>query len=350
MGYSLYDHILGSMVTAGMGDAIGVPTDAFSRDEIIEKFGAPLDRFVFGGDNAYAIGNHTAEVSDDTTQMFELAKAVIATGGDLTIKAAADALITWSENWPKYYPRNCGPTMRSWIEEYKKGGDPVELAKLGKLYGRGTSNGAAMRCASAGLVNPGDLEGAVQTAFTMTRVSHGTTVAISGACAVSCAIAEGISEGATLMSVIRAARYGAVRGEKLGTEYARVPSGRRLLPALDRAVDIAVNSLDAKKASLLIEQEIGCGCDMVEAMPCAFGLLIANDGDPMKTILACANMGGDTDTVACIAGSMAGAYAGFSVLPMDLYTQFKDANPGLELEWAASQLTEIAKKRMNQEH
>lgn len=37
--YSLYDRVLGCLVTAGMGDGIGAPTEAMSRQEILEKYG-----------------------------------------------------------------------------------------------------------------------------------------------------------------------------------------------------------------------------------------------------------------------------------------------------------------------
>ena len=117
----LYDRILGCLVTAGMGDAIGAPSEAMSRAEILEKFGGPIDTFLDGGENAYAYGNLVGEVTDDASQMYEMAKAVIACGGKLTVEAAAQALVTWSERYPKYFPRNAGPTTSYVINEIKAG-------------------------------------------------------------------------------------------------------------------------------------------------------------------------------------------------------------------------------------
>lgn len=209
MSYDLYDRVLGSLVTAGMGDAIGVPSEAYSRKEIIESTGGPIETFLGPGDNIYGEGNIPGEVTDDTSQMFEMCRAVIKTHGNLTHEAAAEALHNWKIDFPKYYTRNSGPTMRGWFEDYEKGVNPLEIAKIGRNYGRGFSNGCAMRIAAAGLCNPGDWDGAVKTAITMTSVSHGTQHAYSGACAIACAIAEAMTEKAQISSIVKAAVYGA---------------------------------------------------------------------------------------------------------------------------------------------
>ena len=68
MAYDLYDRILGSMVTAGMGDGLGVPSEAYSRSEILKEFGHPIEEFMGPGDNIYGLGNLPGEVTDDTSR------------------------------------------------------------------------------------------------------------------------------------------------------------------------------------------------------------------------------------------------------------------------------------------
>ena len=148
--YSLYDRVLGCLVTAGMGDGIGAPTEAMSRQEILEKYGR-ITGFVDGSTNLVAWGNRTAEITDDTSQMYEMVKAVIRCGGELTAQEAGQALVRWSENYPRYFPRNAGPTTRNVIERLKAGEDPCAVGRTGGRYELGTSNGAIMRIAGAGL-------------------------------------------------------------------------------------------------------------------------------------------------------------------------------------------------------
>lgn len=340
--YNLHDRILGSLVTAGMGDAIGAPGEALSRDEIFARFSGPITEFLPPTGNFYCEGNRTGEVTDDTTQLYEMANAVIETRGNLTTAAAADALLAWSRKYPRQYPRNAGPTMRGWIVDYEKGGDPVELGKVGCVYGRGISNGCAMRIAPAALCVPGDLDAAVRNAVTMTKVSHGTQHSYSGACAISCAISEALTENAQIHSIVKAAVWGAKEGERIGLNEARHAAGPRVLPRLIRAIECAYAADNAEDAAIRIADEIGCNGDIQPSVGVALGMFIAHDGDPVKTILGATNIGGDTDTFACIAGMIAGAYRGIQAIPTDWFSFFKAANPELDFEWQAAELTKIA--------
>src|SRR2546430_14503344 len=83
--------------------------------------------------------------------------------------------------------------FRSAIEELRKGTDPRVVGRQGRLTSLGTSNGAAMRIAPAGLAHPGDLEGAVRDAVTMCLPTHATPLAISGASAVAAGIAPALT-------------------------------------------------------------------------------------------------------------------------------------------------------------
>ena len=90
--YDLKDRILGSMYAAGIGDALGVPSEGYSKAEIKEEFNK-IETFLDPGDNPCGMGNIAGEVTDDTSQMYEMIKAVIKSNGKLTVEAAAQALI-----------------------------------------------------------------------------------------------------------------------------------------------------------------------------------------------------------------------------------------------------------------
>ena len=343
--YDLYDRILGCLVTAAMGDAVGAPSEAYSRDEILQKFGKRIDCFMEAGDNAYALGNRLGEVTDDGSQIYVFSQAVIKARGNLTVQDAADAIVYWADHYPRYYPRNAGPTTRFVVDELKAGKDPLEVGRVGKMYGRGVSNGATMRVASAGLCNPGNWDGAVQTAVTMTAPTHGTQHAYAAACAIACGIAEGITENASVYSILKACIYGAKKGEEIGLQQARRASGATILPKILKAIECAMVSSSMEEAERLIEEFVGNDGDCRIGTSAAIGLFTAAGGAPIPTILGGANIGGDTDTIGCVAGTLAGAFSGFSALPADWYATFKAANPELDFETVAAQLTEIAKAR-----
>lgn len=341
MSRNLHDRVLGSLLGAGIGDALGAPTEGMSAEEIADRFGSRVVDFEDGSDNYYALGNDVAEVTDDASQTYEMARAVADCKGRLTVKAAAQALVHWSESYPKYYPRNAGPTTSQVIEALRAGGDPVELGMLGRRFGRGTSDGAAMRVAAAGLTRPGDLERAVENAVAMCRPSHGTQHAFSGACAIACAVAEALREDSTTVSVIQASVYGARRGEEIGLATARRAEGRRVLPVLRTALAEALLAESMTDAERRLEDMVGAGGSIQEAVCVALGLFLAADGDFEKTVVSCANIGGDTDTIACIAGSVAGAFCGASAIRRDWVERWTAANPMLDLEPVARELADI---------
>lgn len=52
-----------------------------------------------------------------------------------------------------------------------------------------------------------------------------------------------------------------------------------------------------------------------ESIPAAIGLLAFCEGRPWETIVAASNVGNDTDSIATMAGAIAGARKGFDALP-----------------------------------
>lgn len=341
----LADRILGSLVAAAMGDAMGAPTEALSRVEILERYGGYVRQFVEPAPGSfYAADNAAGEITDDASQMYEMAKALVETNGSLTAEAAAAALVRWAQTYTKYYPRDAGPTTRFVIEELLAGKDPIEVGKTGGVYGRGVSNGAAMRVASAGLIHPGDVEGALKTAIVMTSPSHGTQLAYSGVGAIACGIANALSENASVLTVLQACFYGAREGEKYGEKHGRIAPGASILPLLGRAVKVAVEAESMEDLLIKMEREVGNHGNINISVPCAIGLFAYTDGDPLETIIAGTNVGNDTDSIACIAGSLAGALRGFSSIDKKLYLQFKKANPTFDFEKLGQDLYRIASK------
>jgi ADP-ribosylglycohydrolase len=70
------------------------------------------------------------------------------------------------------------------------------------------------------------------------------------------------------------------------------------------------------------------GTDMLvaESVATAFGLVYLADGDPMKAMTYGANIGGDTDTIAAIAGAICGAFQGINTVDAGLLAQVDSVN------------------------
>lgn len=343
MSYSLYERVYGSLLAAALGDIIGGPSETQSREEIYKNFhgrirslrdGRRFDRSTYG------------KITDDTSQLYMMGKAVIKYNGEMDPKRAAEGILMWAEQCPEYYPRCAGPTSRYVIDALQAGQDPERVGKRSLKFQFGTSNGAVMRIAPAGLINPGNPDGAIQTAIAMTKPSHNTHQAYSASCAIACAIAEALTEGSTIHSILRAAVYGAKEGERIGRKEARIAPGGLITPALLEAIEIVYDCETAEEAEIRLDRSVNANiCTARASVPMAVGLFAINGGDPLQTAFSCANAGGDTDTFGCMAGMIAGAFRGIEAVPQRWQELYKRYNPSYDLEWMAKELARIAQER-----
>jgi ADP-ribosylglycohydrolase len=338
----LHDRILGSLAAGVIGDAMGAATEQRSYEEIVDLFGGPVREFVPPPpDSPFAGGRGAAQITDDSGQMLAMAEALIETRGRLTVDAVARHLLRWADD-PEIFRRFAGPTTRAAIEELRRGTDPRVVGRQGRLTSMGTSNGAAMRVAPAGLVHPGDIDGAIRDAVTMCLPSHATQLAISGACAVAAGVARALSPEADVYAVVQAAFHGAVRGEEIGRREGRVVAGPSVSRRMELAVGVAVRHRNVLDATRDIHAYVGSGLHIAEAVPAAIGIFVAAGGDPLEAVVGAVNIGDDTDTVAIIAGSLAGALRGARAVPGHLIEQVERVN-GLNLDRVARALTALAR-------
>lgn len=346
---SLRNGILGSLATAGLGDALGAGTEQWTIEEIFEAHNGPIATLIQPPPDTFAgaEGNLKGQITDDTSQMYYLAEDIIAADGVLDAEVWKDCLLRWADNSP--HVGNMGPSTRPMVEALRTGGDPHRVGLVGtsdrQVASMGATNGSSMRVAPAGLIHPGDLEGACQAALVTCIPTHNTNIAIAAACAIASGCAEGLKPDADPFSVVQACLWGARRGEELARTHpnARVAPGPSIARRTQLAVQLGMAATSLRQALDDIEALIGNSVMACESIPAAIGVFIHAQGDPWDTIVAGSSLGNDTDTVAAIAGSLAGALRGFGTLPQDTYATFAEANRAEhDLERIADGLVRIA--------
>ena len=237
-----------------------------------------------------------------------------------------------------FFDRFAGPTTRMAIELFKTGREPSFRGI--NLSSRQATNGAAMRIAPVGLLFPGSLDLAVGNALRVARLTHDNVLALSGACAVAAAVNRALSPDADLYSVLEAGLYGAVEGERLGMKCSRDVAGPRVVSKLELALDIGLSPLPPELRAIEVRDRIGTGLHIAEAVPAAFGILASRRGDAMETLIDCVNIGYDTDTLATIAGGIAGALSGSEAFPEHFLPTLESVN-GFEIERLADCIHEL---------
>ena len=89
---------------------------------------------------------------------------------------------------------------------------------------------------------------------------------------------------------------------------------------------------------------VGVGMSVAESVAAALGLVRLSAGDPMRAVLLGANIGGDTDTIAAIAGQICGAYRGMAGLDAGMLAQVVQVSR-LDLDGISAQIAGLIEER-----
>lgn len=299
-----------------LGDALGMPSQTLSRDEIRRRYGV-IDGFMSPcSGHPVSDGLSAAQVTDDTEQTLLLARRLIEYPGDFDAKGWAQDLIDWETSVRSRGLLDLlGPSSKAALEAIRQGADPSEAAK------GGTTNGAAMRIAPVGIVVPADdIEALVDAVEQTCRVTHNTGEAIAAAAAVAAYISHRISgadDGAAISTALRAAELGQRRGHPAGVSD--------IAERIARAVELANTGATAD----VLADAIGTSVASHEAVPAAFGIMRLADGQTWRAGLLAANIGDDTDTIGAMACAMCGAGEGMKGIPqakLDVLNTANDLN------------------------
>ena len=346
----LRSRIYGSLIATAVGDAMGSATEQHQIDEIIRDHNGllsnllppPIDTFSYRGDGI------SGYFTDDTSQMIALAEALIDCNGLLTVEKWTNKLLEWFHFSP--YREQMGPTTRPILEAISRGESTDSIGVVGKstrkLSSLGVTNGAAMRVAPAGLIHPGNIEAAVHTAWISCLPTHDTQISASGAGAIAGGVAMGVLPGANIETITQSCIIGAQIGEKLGKEKGRCVAGPSVLRRIEIAIDEVGKANSFEDALRRLEASVGNSVYMVESVPAAIGIFIASEGDPIKCAIGGTNIGNDTDTIAAMACSLAGALCGPEQIH-EIYRQTVIKVNSQDFENIASGLSAIAWKNYN---
>jgi len=314
----LPDRALGVLTGLAVGDALGMPSQMMSRPEVLRRFGVDgVTGFeAAADDHPLAAGMPAGSVTDDTEQALLLAWTLVAGAGHLDTADYARSLLDWeSAMRAKGSLDLLGPSTRGALARVLAGESTTESGRFG------VTNGAAMRVAPVGVLMPADdLPALVDRVVESALATHNTGVAIAAAAAVAAAVSAAI-DGATVAEAtevaIEAARLGATRGFWV--------AAGQVAPRIRWAVGL----MDARRPleSLdLVYQLVGTSLASQESVPAAFAVLALFPDDPWQACLAAASLGGDSDTIAAMAGAIGGAAHGVSGFPVDAVNTVRRVN------------------------
>ncbi|KUN86495.1 hypothetical protein AQJ66_10665 [Streptomyces bungoensis] len=321
--HSLDERITAALVGAAVGDALGGPVEGYSPDQITDRHGGRVHGVVgpWHGD-AWRTARPLApyhkgdgHVTDDTLMTHALIRVYDRVRDHLDAYAVADHLVPDLMGNPRWIPELEAETLplhrlflaEKWLVARLAYGhaDPRE-AGVGNIV----NCGAAMYMAPVGLVNAAHPAAAYAEALDVAG-AHQSSYGREAAGVFAAAVAAATAPGATPDSVVATALALAKDGTRTAIEkvcdvargYSDFESALRPLRAAVAPYDTVgpdyrAPSLGARRPSRL---------HSIEELPVALGMLVVSDGDYRHAVLGSVNYGRDCDSIATMAGALAGA-------------------------------------------
>ncbi|MFB7466386.1 ADP-ribosylglycohydrolase family protein [Streptomyces sp. NPDC056224] len=358
MTLTLEDRACGALVGAAVGDALGGPVEGWAPDQILERHGGRVHGIVGPWYEDWRTARPIApyhkgdgHVTDDTLMTHALVRVYETVRDHLDAYAVADHLVPDLMTNPRWIPEleaEALPLQRIFLAEkwivtrlHYAHADPREAGS-----GNIVNCGAAMYMAPVGLVNAGNPAGAYAEALDVAG-AHQSSYGREAAGVFAAAVAAACVPGATAASVVDTALSLAKDGTREAIsavceaasrhrdfESALAPLRTAVAPYDSVGPDYRAPSLGARRPSRL---------HSIEELPVALGMLLIADGGYETSVLGAVNYGRDCDSIATMAGAIAGALGGGAAVPAVWAKQVAEASR-LDLHAPARSLAAVARE------
>lgn len=329
MTFALRDRIHGAVLGQAVGDALGAPTEGMTRMAIRHQHGRVSD---FLSDEQAG--------TDDSEYAALTAQILLKYGTALTPE---DVSVEWEAVLVRQEGGFTGGGF-SEMEAIHNLAAGLRAPVTGSDNHEMWSDGSAMRVAPIGAYAAGDPLEAARLAGIDASVSHARDGIWCGQ-AVAAAVAAAITadDWRTVVSAGQAA----------------LPADSWSARMLTRALDIATGSGTADERYDELERQLSLfhypWADVApEATALAFGVFAVAQGDYVESVLGGVNIGRDADTIAAMAGAMAGALQGVSAIPQDWLARVRElrgscisAMAGVSLPGLADSIADAVEARSN---
>ncbi|MFO7959848.1 MAG: ADP-ribosylglycohydrolase family protein [Nitriliruptoraceae bacterium] len=293
------DAATGCLLGLALGDALGAPFEGRRRVDPSE-----VDRLAAGvGDLRW---------TDDTHMALTLATALVAQGLTIDTEQLGDRFASayQREPWRGY---GSGPPQVFALAA--QGRSYTEAAA--SLFGGGGSfgNGAAMRCAPVAIAGFPDTGAIGELAAEQARVTHSHPEGLDGAVLLATVIGIALATPADRPLLLQAAELDAteLRSRALRTARTRLQATAGY-PGRHPASPSDLRAL---------AEGFGTSVAARESVPAAVAIAFGGGDGVLEVIRAAISLGGDTDTVAAMAGAITGAHLGAAAIPSHLLARLE---------------------------
>jgi ADP-ribosylglycohydrolase len=293
----------GALLGTFVGDALGMPVEGLTHEDILVKYGGPLKEMEAG---RLPKGSYT----DDTQMMIGLAEA-------LAEKGEVDCSLIGSRFVDNFEARRgYGPATVKIIEQLCKGAKWDAPAK--KVYdGLGSfGNGAPMRIAPLGCMFYDDISKLREAAESCSSITHTHPLGMEGgviqALAVALAVGTDPHDGLDPMKFIS-------KLIKFSNKAEFIKPLKTVKTLLERKEPPEVHE---------VVKSLGNDVKAYTSCPAAIYSFLRHWNSFEDTVVYAINLGGDTDTIGAMAGAICGGFHGLKAIPKRWFADLDDLDKG----------------------
>lgn len=291
-----------ALLSFACGDALGMATEFMTRDQIERAFPGGVTRLLSQKDSQNHGDLTPGSVTDDTEQVAYLLERYRAKG-QVAVADTVDALLVWIRETGAVEKHYIGPSSLKTLTAIENGADPATA-------GTGTTCGGIMRIPAAVCFDPDQ---------TMDRLRKNVRAALLPTHNTSEALEASGCYGAALLTALN----GGTVAEVVEAALENGPLTEALAPWRGCAASSAARIREAASWGRLPDEELfhrlydlwGTGLPSVDVCGAVFALFLAAEGSAYRAISLGASLGGDTDTIAALAGALTAAQAGHTDIP-----------------------------------
>jgi len=296
----------GMLYGLSIGDALGKPTEFISLKDIKDKYGKD------GIQDLPAPALYT----DDTQMTLSIVKALLDSGEkdcELIMNSLRKEFSSWlySDEW---FAGGAGRTCTEGVKNLKKG---IHWTKSGIVGSKGC--GSAMRVLPVGYLyqnNPNKLREVAHASGICTHNHPTADAACIGAAYLVKLVLDGVEPVNLISNLLNFT-------EGISKEW-------------DEAINKVEECLDWSDEDKALGY-LGEGWIGEEAVALALYCFFKYQSDYKRVVVRAANTNGDSDSIACIAGGISGAYLGLKAIPQEWIQKIDNSD---YIEYLAERLFE----------
>jgi poly(ADP-ribose) glycohydrolase ARH3 len=286
------DKFLGSIIGSVVGDSWGAKYEGSYHGSVrVEDFDLVGGRY-----------------TDDSEMMKGVLESLCANKGKFN---GPDMAKTFVNNFD--HTRGYGPGAITVLMKIKDG-EPWDKPAKEAFYGEGSlGNGAAMRIGPIGLLYHDDQAKLIEIADQIARITHTHRLGRQGAILQACAVALAIKSDPRDFDP---------------HEYVEKLKGipHKLSPVYQKKLDKIETYLNSPPPPDRIIRELGVNVTAPDSVPIAIYNFLSNSSNFYEVLFSSISCGGDTDTIACMSGAIAGAFLGISDIPKNWIDIIEDVD------------------------